>query len=178
MKRQWSVVCLLVSTVVSVALVSSVGADNKRGKREEVVRARLVGYSEVPAQSVPGRGSFRAVIDEEAGTITYTLSYENVAITQSHLHLGQHHTNGGISVFLCTNLGNAPAPPAPATQACPAAPAEISGTITAANVSGPAGQGIAAGEFAELLAAIRNGSVYANIHTAALPAGEIRGQVF
>jgi len=48
----------------------------------------------------------------------------------------------------------------------------------AGNVTGPAAQGIAAGEFAELLAAIRNGSVYANIHTAAAPAGEIRGQVF
>lgn len=175
MKRQWSVVSLLVSTVVSVGLVSSVGADN-RGKRQEVVRARLVGYSEVPSQSVPGRGSFRAVIDEDAGTITYALSYADVAITQSHLHLGQHHTNGGISVFLCTNLGNAPA--GVTVQVCPAAPAEITGVIMAANVTGPSAQGIAAGEFAELLAAIRNGSVYANIHTTGLPAGEVRGQVF
>jgi len=175
MKRQWSVVSVLVSTAVGLGLVASAGADN-RGKREEVVRARLVGYSEVPSQSVPGRGSFRAVIDEDAGTITYTMSYADVAITQSHLHLGQHHTNGGISVFLCTNLGNAPA--GVTVQACPAAPAEITGVIMAANVTGPAAQGIAAGEFAELLAAIRNGSVYANIHTAAAPAGEIRGQVF
>jgi hypothetical protein len=175
MKRQWSVVSVLISTAVGLGLVASAGADN-RGKREEVVRARLVGYSEVPSQSVPGRGSFRAVIDEDAGTITYTLSYADVAITQSHLHLGQHHTNGGISVFLCTNLGNAPA--GVTVQACPAAPAEITGVIMAANVTGPAAQGIAAGEFAELLAAIRNGSVYANIHSTGLPAGEIRGQVF
>jgi hypothetical protein len=116
------------------------------------------------------------VIDEDAGTITYTLSYEGVAITQSHLHLGQHHTNGAISVFLCTNLGNAPA--GVTVQPCPAAPAEISGVIMAAQVVGPSAQGIAAGEFAELLAAIRNGSVYVNIHSPTVPAGEIRGQLF
>jgi hypothetical protein len=114
MKRQWSVVSVLISTAVGLGLVASAGADN-RGKREEVVRARLVGYSEVPSQSVPGRGSFRAVIDEDAGTITYTMSYADVAITQSHLHLGQHHTNGGISVFLC-RTSQRPA----GTQPCPA----------------------------------------------------------
>jgi len=175
MKRQMSVVSLLVATVVGLGLVASAAADN-RGRRVEVVRAALVGYSEVPATSVPGRGFFRAVIDEEAGTITYTLSYRDIAITQSHLHFGQHHVNGGISVFLCTNLPNAPT--GVTVQACPAAPAEISGVIVAANVIGPTAQGFAVGGFDELLAAIRSGNVYVNIHTAAIPAGEIRGQVF
>jgi len=177
MKRLSSAIALVISTGVGLGLVASAGADDKR-KRPEAVRAQLTGYSEVPSQSVPGKGSFRAVIDERAGMITYTLSYARVDITQSHLHFGQHHTNGGISVFLCTNLGNAPAAPAPPVQPCPAAPAEITGVIMAANVAGPAGQGIAAGEFAELLAAIRNGNVYVNIHTPTVPAGEIRGQIF
>lgn len=45
-------------------------------------------------------------------------------------------------IFLCTNLGNGPA----GTQACPADPGEISGTITAANVgSGAVNQGIGPG---------------------------------
>ena len=34
--------------------------------------------------------------------------------------------NGGISFFLCSNLGNGPA----GTQACPAGPAELTGVIT------------------------------------------------
>ena len=93
-----------------------------------------------------------------------------------HIHFGKRALNGGISVFLCTNLGNAPAT-GPAVQACPPAPAEISGVIMAANVTGPAGQGIAGGEFAELLAAIRSGAVYVNIHSTAFPGGEIRGQL-
>ena len=65
----------------------------------------------------------------------------------------------------------------------------ITATVTAADVIGPAGQGISAGDFAELLAAMRAGAAYANVHsgvagsTAAggrchgFPGGEIRGQI-
>jgi hypothetical protein len=44
-------------------------------------------------------------------------------------------------------------------------------------VVGPAGHGIAAGEFAELVRALRAGAAYANVHTTTFPAGEIRGQI-
>jgi hypothetical protein len=44
-------------------------------------------------------------------------------------------------------------------------------------VVGPTAQGIAPGEFAELVQAIRARAAYANIHTTAFPAGEIRDQV-
>jgi CHRD domain len=40
-----------------------------------------------------------------------------------------------------------------------------------------AGQQIAAGEFAEVVALIRKGLAYANVHTAASGGGEIRGQI-
>ncbi len=67
-------------------------------------------------------------------------------------------------------------PPA-GTQACPPSPATVTGTLTAANVVGPAGQGIAAGEFAELIRAIRAGKTYANVHSTKFPGGEIRSQI-
>jgi CHRD domain len=44
-------------------------------------------------------------------------------------------------------------------------------------VIGPAGQGIAPGEFAELVAAIRAHATYVNVHTNVRTGGEIRGLV-
>ena len=102
-------------------------------------------------------------------------------VQQAHIHFGQRHTTGGVSVFLCTNLGNGPAAPAQSPQGCPQAvgadTVTISGAFTRDDVIGPAGQGIAAGEFAELLRAIRAGATYANVHTQNRPAGEIRAQL-
>jgi hypothetical protein len=49
--------------------------------------------------------------------------------------------------------------------------------VTAADVIGPNGQGIAPGEFAEVLAAMREGVTYANVHSTRNPPGEIRGQI-
>ncbi len=84
---------------------------------------------------------------------------------QAHIHFGGAAQSGGISVFLCTNLGNGPA----GTQLCPAAPATITGTITAANVIGPAGQGITAGQLDELVSAMKAGVTYANVHSSLYP---------
>ncbi|HYV06332.1 MAG TPA: CHRD domain-containing protein [Blastocatellia bacterium] len=36
---------------------------------------------------------------------------------------------------------------------------------------------MAAGEFAEVLAAMRAGTVYVNVHSTVFPGGEIRGQL-
>jgi hypothetical protein len=53
----------------------------------------------------------------------------------------------------------------------------VTSTVTALNLIGPAGQGVSAGEFAEALAAIRHRFAYANVHSAKIPGGEIRGQI-
>ena len=69
-----------------------------------------------------------------------------------------------------------PATPA-GVQPCPPAPATITGVIAAADVVGPAAQGLDPGEFAQLLAAIRAGKTYVNVHSVKFPAGEIRSQI-
>lgn len=137
------------------------------------IRARLQSYQEVPSVSSTARGSFEGRI--EGDSISWELRYTGLesAAAQAHIHFGQKHVNGGIAVFLCTNLGNGPV----GTQACPTPSATLSGTITAASVIGPAGQGLAAGEFAELVRAIRAGVAYVNVHSADRPGGEIRGQL-
>jgi hypothetical protein len=157
----------------SMLLLGAAEADD-RG-RPKIAQARLSGYQEVASLSTPAQGRFFAIIDEKAGTLSYRISYSGfpTPVLQSHLHLGQRHTNGGVSAFICSNLGNGPA----GTPTCPESSGAVEGTISAAAVVGPAAQGIGAGEFAELVAAIRSGAVYVNVHTQAFPAGEIRGQL-
>ena len=177
MKRLFSIASM--GVLVGLAVVSMTASADGRKHRVETVRAWLTGYDEVQtgvgAISSPGRGFFRAIIDEDAGTIQYWYTYDGVAnITQSHFHFGQHHTAGGVTVFLCTNL----APPAgvPAPQACPASPGQISGTITEADIIALPAAGLTK-SFPALLDAIRQEAVYVNLHSATFPAGEIRGQL-
>jgi hypothetical protein len=145
------------------------------------LRATMSGYQEVPAVSSTGSADFMADVSNDGSSISWQLSYGGLegAVQQSHIHFGQRSVNGGISVFLCTNLGNGPA----GTQTCPQS-GTISGTITAADVSPPvpatAGartQGIDTGEYDELVRAIDAGKTYANLHTVKWPGGEIRAQL-
>ena len=53
----------------------------------------------------------------------------------------------------------------------------MTGTLTAANVLAIAGQNVPAGDFSALVDALESDTAYANIHTTAFPAGEIRGEV-
>jgi len=154
--------------VVVTAAAAVAGSHNR-------LQTTLTGYEEVPAISTGGHGTFRAAITEGGNAIRYELRYDRLSapVQQAHIHFGQKAVSGGISAFLCTNLGNGPA----GTQACPPPPARVTGTIRAADVVGPAGQGIAPGELPELIAALRAGVAYANVHSQLYPAGEIRGQI-
>lgn len=171
--RRLLVVAVTVGVAVAVTATGSAATTDEGARGQNVLRQQLSGYAETPlAVSTPAGGRFRAQLRGQE--VTWELSYSNLeGVTQAHVHFGSPAQSGGVSVFLCTNLGNGPA----GTQACPAAPATISGTITATDVIGPAAQGIAAGEFEELVRAARAGLTYVNVHTAAFPAGEIRGQL-
>ena len=92
----------------------------------------------------------------------------------SHVHFGKRAINGGISFWLC---GTAAAPGPAGTPACPAPGGTIEDEITAADVVGPVGQGIEAMNLAEILAAMRAGHAYANVHSTKWPGGEIRAQI-
>ena len=166
MKKLWIPTLILVLAVVTAADASAAGRQ---------VRAQLDGFEEVPAVSTTGHGAFRATLSRDGSEIEFELRYADLEgqVAQSHLHLGQRGVNGGIAIFLCSNLGNGPA----GTPTCPPPPAVITGTLTADDVVGPAAQGIAPGELGEVLRALRNGAVYVNVHSDLFPGGEIRGQL-
>ena len=142
----------------------------------ETVHVQLTSYEEVPARSTAASGSFRAFIDDAAGTIQYTLSYSGLEsdVKMAHIHFGQLSVNGGISVWLCQTAelldptGLAPTCVQSGT---------VTGLLTQANVIGPAEQGIPPAQFAEVVAAIRAGIAYVNVHSATFLGGEIRGQL-
>lgn len=168
MKRATLVLCVIIFITASALAFT-------QAKR---IREFLTGFEEVPVVSTVAEGEFHARINADATQIDYELSYTGLegSVTQAHIHLGQRGVNGGISVWLCGNPGPGVVPP-PGTQACPPSPATITGTLTADNVVGPTAQGIAPGEFAELIRAIREGKTYANVHSTKFPGGEIRSQI-
>jgi hypothetical protein len=156
---------------------------SREGHGGKFFRATLQGVEEVPATSTRARGRFRVEISEDGTSMTYTLHYSELEgdIRQAHIHFAQKGVNGAIVVFLCqTALNPDPTGHAPT---CPQS-GTVTGTLTAANMTASAAvQGIAPGEFAELIRAIRAGVTYANVHSAGtgVPAnfagGEIRGQI-
>ena len=161
---------------VAVTAAAAVAGHSDKWK----LKASLHGYEEVPVVSTAANGTFKAAISRTSDEIKYTLTYSALEapndVTQAHIHLGQFSVNGGITVWLCGNPSATVTPP-PGTQTCPPGPATLTGTITPANVVGPAAQGIAAGEFAELVDALRAGVTYANVHSSNFAGGEIRGQI-
>jgi len=144
----------------------------------EKVKAFLKGFREVPSISTPASGRFEASIDGKAGTITYELAFFDLSgdVQQAHIHVGQRSVNGGISVFLCQT--EASPDPTGLAPRCPKS-GKVTGVLQSANmIEGPiVGQGIAPGEFKELIAAIRAGVAYVNVHSSTFPGGEARGQI-
>jgi hypothetical protein len=161
---------LFLAAFVVVALaVAGTATLATGGNGDKMFSARLTGFQEVPAVSTGASGTFRAKLDGEE--LSYTLSYSGLEggnALFAHIHLGQRSVNGGVIAFLCGG-GDKPA--------CPATEGTVTGVIDPADVIGPAGQGIAAGEFDETIRAMRSGVTYANVHTPMWPGGEIRGQI-
>ena len=164
---------LLIAVALS-ALTISVSAISAQGVKQNVKADTLTGYQETPSTlASTGTGTFTAEIDEDAGIITYELTYSGLsgAAAAAHIHFGGRFLSGGVSAFLCGG-GSKPACPAGTTDE-----AVVTGTIIAADIIGPTGQGISPGDIASLIQAIRAGVTYVNVHTPLHPSGEIRGQV-
>src|SRR6266404_124684 len=160
--------CLAVAAVLAIcmaALVVGVNADEESSAK---LRATLKGFNETPANSTPASGSFRATVGGDS--ITFELKYSGLVADSlfAHIHLGQKNVAGGVMIFFCDNSN-----PSHSPRTCPAR----AGTVTAADVIGPNGQGIAPGEFSKVLEAIHSGVSYVNVHSTKFSAGEIRGQV-
>ncbi len=169
---------LVVGGLAVLAIGSYATADS--GKKN-VSTGPMTGYLEgAPGGPVSSSatGSFEATIDDAARTIHFELTYSGLQgdVRQGHIHFGQRSVNGGISLWLCETTANPRPAGSPDVPDCPQS-GTVEFTLGASHVVGPAAQGIAAGEFDEIVAAIRAGRAYANVHSSLFPGGEVRGQI-
>lgn len=166
-------------------LLMSSGNVNSEGNQTLLV-AHLRGFQEVPSVSTGATGEFRGRINPKDNSIDYELTYSGIkaangtpgAVNQAHIHIGQRGVNGGIVLWFCQSAAN----PGPAgTPDCTSGSGQFTGTFTAANVVAiggtNVGQQVGAGDMAKVIAALRAGVAYANVHTPLSTGGEIRGQV-
>ena len=186
---------VMVAAIMFAGIAAAQNSETDALEQQPFFSARLSGFNEVifvagqagpplvapalrGAISTPAKGRFTAILDAP-DVIQYELSYEGLVapVTQAHIHFGQRHTVGGIIVWLCQTAGTqAPEAVRSSTPLCPSE-GTVSGTITPAQVLAQDAQGFAAGDFDELVRAIRNRAAYANVHTEKFTAGEIRGQI-
>jgi hypothetical protein len=170
--RKLAIVASLLAAVGLTLVAAAALADRGGNGHGNNLGANLTGYQETPSESTPGHGTLRVRV-VGGDTIHYVLHYEGFEASEgstlaSHIHFGQRGVAGGVAAFLC---GGGDKPP------CTTTAGTFEGDIDAADVIGPSGQGIAPGEMAELIRAMRKGFTYANVHTTLNPAGLIRGQI-
>jgi hypothetical protein len=115
-----------------------------------VYAAKLTGAREVPKTDSKGTGKFDATLDTTTKTLNYTLTFQNLSgpATMAHLH-GPAARTANAGVL------------APLGDKNPSSP--VTGTVTLTD---------------DQIKALQSGKVYVNVHTAANPGGEIRGQVY
>jgi hypothetical protein len=154
------------------------------GSAQQVESEDLLGGHENPPVVSDGTGDFTAVLDIDRITfeLTYDVGSEGSDADQAHLHIANPGNNGGIVVFLCSNLGNTPV--GATVRECPPSPGVVGGEIVAGDVQAvidgeppTATQIIGAGDLEGLKLLIEQGAVYANVHTPAHATGEIRAQL-
>ena len=150
--------------------------EGSSGDGEDHFNPRLLGKNENPPRMTPAHGRAVFHVSDDGQSVEYMLVVNDISnVRQSHIHIGPPSANGPIVVFL---YGPVPAGGGPISGLI------ARGTFTAANLIGP----LAGHDFSELLANMRSGNAYVNVHTddgvapantgpGDFPGGEIRGQL-
>ena len=158
------------------SLVASCGDDNGTSSGDATsFSATLSGANEVPAVTTPATGT--ATFTVSGNQITYTINGTNLTnAVLGHIHIAPAGENGTVRLNLC-GTGD----PQPACTSQP------SGTGVVATGTNGTTVGSPPITFDELLAAMRTGGAYVNVHTniagctlgqpGCNPGGEIRGQI-
>jgi CHRD domain len=125
----------------------------------EVFKAELSGANSVPPVTSNGTGSATVTISDDGQSVSWDVTWSGLSGPPgaAHIHIGAADATGPVMI--------------------PFAPVSATGTTGTFNASDYAGGDGLPADWAGVLAAIRAGNTYVNVHTAANPPGEIRGQL-
>ncbi len=149
-----------------IALLAIAGSASADASGNGNFTAHLAARNEVQTPAVVSNAQGEAIfhVNDDGTTVSYKLIVANIKnVKFAHIHMAPAGTNGAIVAFLFhgpTISGR--------TEGVLA-----EGTITASDLVGP----LAGHPLSDLVSAIEAGEAYANVHTNAHPAGEIRGQI-
>jgi len=157
MRKIFATVAVLFTVVVYAGMANA----------DELFKATLTGDQEVPpvATDTTGKAFFRLNKAEDEIEIQLHVN-DGVRITQSHIHCAPAGVNGPIVIFLA---------------GLHAAGLDIDGKwVSNATIKDTSivNRATACGAtLSDIVAAMRSGNTYANVHSVAHPGGEVRGQI-
>ena len=166
---------LYVFLVLAVAglLVTGAGYSTPPDSRNFV--AVLSGAEEVPARETLARGTATFQVSADDSEVAYRLIVANIEnVSAAHIHCGVAGVAGPVGVTLFTGA---------------VASGGVDGVLSQGTFAGPdAGNACGWADLGAVLAAMRGGNAYVNVHTndgvappntgaGDFPGGEIRGQV-
>lgn len=130
--------------------------------------APMSGDQEVPAADTRARGQATFTLSSDGSELSYRLVVANLHnVTMAHIHRAPAGENGPVVAWLY------PSGPPPQLIEGRSSGVLATGTLTADNLVGQ----LAGGTLEDLVALMRAGETYVNVHTTAYPGGEIRGQI-
>lgn len=169
MKKKLLFVLLLIALLTLGASTIAASGHNRN------FRAHLSGQEEVPSVDTRATGQAIFQLDKDGDELQFKLIAANINdVTQAHIHCGAAGVNGPVVLFLY--------PDAPPPQLIPGRFSGVlsQGTRTNADLLARPDSEVCPGgvaNFDELIAKMRSGEAYVNVHTTANPGGEIRGQI-
>jgi hypothetical protein len=135
----------------------------------------MTGAEEVPIRDTRAQGQTNFQLNRAETELSYHLNVANIQnITQAHIHCGPAGANGPVVLWLY--------PSAPPAMLIPGRSSGVlnRGTATDADIVSQPASAVCPGgvdSFDDLVAQMRAGNTYVNVHTSQFPPGEIRGQI-
>jgi hypothetical protein len=138
----------LIAAFALAAVISSCGKDDPPAPNPNVdFAATLNGASEVPTNSSTATGSATATFNKDTKILMVDMTYTGLTATNMHIHKGPAGVGGGVLYGIATAPFSSPVH-------------YVSPAFTANQED-----------------SLMNNLYYLNIHSAAFPGGEIRGQI-